>query len=333
LQVGAFLPEPLEQHLDRLAFEAPQSAEARERLFGGTAPAALTGGPVIADPETLREIPAPFTDVVTDAERIRFAAFGSGAPVFAARAMKLATDTQLPVTAVVAIDVRTAEASGNTADAMRCYRDAVGKWLPELRAIAKDLPVPFDLIYEEGDAEELIAGAGDARELLVLPTNGWIDHGVTLRQENATRDPDGLLRMIERHPGPVLYAGDTVSNGKVVVIYDGSPAVKRALAFAIDNNLWGVNTLHIVGRLDPVSRMAIDAMIADREITLTHVDRDVDASARPLLTPEDIPEDMADTTAIILPDAPRPLRVNWYGRFWQDCIAEGWRGDVLVWTQ
>lgn len=312
------LAEPIEDRLDRLAFQAPHTAPVPTGLGR-----AVTLEELIRDP-----IPAPAPELPITPERLRFAALGTDAPRFARRAAGLAAEAGLPATAVIALDLRLAGVTGDSQETLRRCRNAVGAWMPELRAIADDLAVPLDLVYEEGDAEDLITGAGECRELLVLPTEGWVDHGLALTTPHQTREPDGLLRLSDRHPGPVLYATAELPSGPIVVVDDGSDAVRRAIALALDSRLWPAEEMHIVGVTDPVSRTAIDAQAAAAGITTRYTALDITRSERPLLSEALI----GDAAAVIVPDLPRPLRVYWYGAFWQDRIATGWRGDVLVWT-
>lgn len=321
------LTAPLEEKLDKLAFQAPVEVKGfrpSTQLPGLAEPVAELRDPEEALPETALE---PI-DIPIRAERVRFAAFGSGAPAFAERAAKLAVRLELPMTAVIAIDTRLAESTCDTGGALRSYRNAIGAWLPELREIADKLPVPFDLLYEEGDAEGLLCGTGECRELLVLPIDGWIDHGVTLRTPCTTWDPDGLLRLADRHPGPVLYAGAAKPEGVGVVVHDGSDEVRYALSFALQNKLWLLDELRIVGKLDPVSKLEIEGMAAAADMPVRFIERAVARKAHPVFEPNEL----ADVTAVVLPDLPGPRRTSWYGDFWQDRIARGWRGDVLVWT-
>lgn len=317
------LASPLEERLDTFAFQAPAEVKGvrpSAQLPGIGEPAAE-----VLDPEGAPLKPA---DMPVRAERVRFAAFGAGAPAFAERVAKLAVRLELPLTAVIAIDTRLAESTCDTSGALRSYRNAIGAWLPEMRALADKLPVPFDLLYEEGDAEDLLCGTADSRELLVLPIDGWVDHGVTLRTPCSTWDPDGLLRLADRHPGPVLYAGATKPEGAGAVLHDGSDDVRYALSFALENRLWLLDELRVVGQLDAVSRLEIEGMAAAADTPVRFIDRPVERKAHPVFEPGE----MTDVTAVILPDLPGPRRTNWFGDFWQDRVARGWRGDVLVWT-
>ena len=74
---------------------------------------------------------------------------------------------------MIAVDTRYVDATGDSAATMRAIRDRVCCWLPDLRDVFQEKGVPLDLVYEEGDAEALMSGVGDAREFLVLPTAGW----------------------------------------------------------------------------------------------------------------------------------------------------------------
>ena len=132
---------------------------------------------------------------------------------------------------------------------MRAIRDRVCCWLPDLRDVFQEKGVPLDLVYEEGDAEALMSGVGDAREFLVLPTAGWADHGVDIATPHATKEPDGLLRIANAHPGPVMYAVDEQKSGPVVVSFDNSYDIWRAMDLALVEGLWSMSELRIVGSI------------------------------------------------------------------------------------
>lgn len=318
--------EPIEKKLERVADAG--------RPFGATGlaggPAGSSSGPVTADPVlaglTGRDF-ASLKDAIAP-ERVRFAAVGGGVPLLAHRAADFAARTGRPLTAVIAVDTRYVDATGDSAATMRAIRDRVCCWLPDLRDVFQEKGVPLDLVYEEGDAEALMSGVGDAREFLVLPTAGWADHGVDIATPHATKEPDGLLRIANAHPGPVMYAVDEQKSGPVVVSFDNSYDIWRAMDLALVEGLWSMSELRIVGFVDDDIRAEIERRAEEAGVPVVFVVVDSAPRGGPL-----IPADVArDAVAVILPDLPRPLRTRWYGMFWQDKISPGWRGDVLVWT-
>ncbi len=314
--------EPIEKQAERLDFQglAP---------VGGTdvVPAALR---LPADP-VLQEVEqhnfASLKDVIAP-ERVRFAAVGDVAPNLARRAAGFADRANLPLTAVVAIDEGYVDSTANSTETLRAIRDKVSHWLPDLRELSDALDVPVDLVYEEGDAAALMAGVGDVREFLVLPTDGWADHDIGIATPYATKEPDGLLRVAGMHPGPTLYAVDEQKEGPVTVLFDGSYDVWRALDLALVEGLWAITELRIFGYVDAPSREEIEQRAADANVPVVFADPKLKAPSTAMLPKEVI----QDAVAVILPDLPRPLRTRWYGVFWQDKIAPDWRGDVLVWT-
>lgn len=321
------LSEPLEEKLDELRFEAPQAT-------GFVRPATNIGAflePPSDDAELVAPQPAGsfvLDDINFAAERIRFAAIGAEAPAFASRISKLATRLSLPLTAVIAIDTKLADGVDCKGSAIRSYRDAVSTWMPQIKELAEKLPVPLDLHYEEGDAEALLCGDGDTRELLVLPTEGWVNHGVSAISSDHSWESEGLLRLADGHPGPVLYAHDVKPSGVAAVLYDGSEAVRNAIAFALENKVWLIDEMRIVGTLDEMSKQAISDLAYKQGIYVSFIDRKIIKGAQPAFYKTEV----EDATAVILPSLLGPPRTYWYGHFWQDRVHIDWRGDVLVWT-
>jgi monovalent cation/proton antiporter MnhG/PhaG subunit len=308
--------QPIEQEAERIEILTPDAGD--------------DGTPAPGDP-LLKEVSekgmVSLKDVVTP-DSVRFAAVGEVAPQLARRAAGFAARTSLPLTAVVAVDTDYVDATDNSSETLRLIRDKVSHWLPDLRAMSDDLGVPVNLVYEEGNAAALMAGVGDVREFLVLPIDGWADHGVGVATPHATKEPDGLLRVAGMHPGPVLYAVDEQKPGPVAVLFDGSYDVWRAMDLALVEGLWEISELRIFGYADAQSRAEIEQRAADAGVPVAFSGEDTVAPENQMM-PNEIAE---GAVAVILPDLPRPLRTRWYGVFWQDKIAPNWRGDVLVWT-
>ncbi|MEM0899279.1 MAG: monovalent cation/H(+) antiporter subunit G [Pseudomonadota bacterium] len=272
----------------------------------------------------------PSLDAVIMPERVRVAALGQDAPLLAKRAAKFAARASLPMTAVVALDTHYADQTPDKAETLRKMRDEVSSWLPDLNKLSGEMNVPIDLVYEEGDAEALMAGVGDEREFLVLPTNGWADHEIGVGTIHATREPDSLLRVVNKHPGPVIYAVDDAEAGPIAVQFDGSFNVWRGLDLAIREGLWDASEVRVYGFVDVDERAEIAARCGEADLPVTFISPQSDPVDDDEIFPQSV---MEDVIGVILPDLPRPLRVNWYRWFWQDRIAKDWRGDVLVWTQ
>ncbi|MEM1288152.1 MAG: monovalent cation/H(+) antiporter subunit G [Pseudomonadota bacterium] len=313
---------PIEAQSERVDYQALPDPSGAETEMGISAAHA---DPVLGEATepsfiSLKDVVAP--------ERVRFAAIGEVAPNLARRAAGFADRANLPLTAVVAIDKGYIDSTENSAQTLRLIRDKVSHWLPDLRQLSESLNVPVDLVYEEGDAAALMAGVGDVREFLVLPTDGWADHDVGVATPYATKEPDGLLRVAGLHPGPTLYAVDEQKAGPVAVLFDGSYDVWRALDLALVEGLWEMTELRVYGYVDMLSRAEIEQRAGDAGVTVTFAEQDLVAPKSQML-PSRVVD---DAVAVILPDLPRPLRTRWYGVFWQDKIAPDWRGDVLVWT-
>ncbi|MEN0001225.1 MAG: monovalent cation/H(+) antiporter subunit G [Pseudomonadota bacterium] len=311
--------QPLERSIEDLAFDVAtppvQMPPAAEELG-----VAYPTGAARSGPRSLKDMIAP--------ERVRFAALGAGAPKLAKRAADFAARAELPLTAVVALDTRYAEQTSNKAETLRLMRDQISTWLPNLNKLSEESKVPIDLIYKEGDAEALMAGVGDHKEFLVLPTKGWADHEVGVKTTLATREPDSLLRIVAKHPGPVMYAVDETMAGAVAVQFDGSFNVWRGIDLALVEELWDMSELRVYGYVDQESREEIESRCAMVNVPVHFITPKAGETKQSAL-----PSHMMDgVVGVILPDLPRPLHVDWYGLFWQDRIAQGWRGDVLVWT-
>ncbi|MEM6711129.1 MAG: monovalent cation/H(+) antiporter subunit G [Pseudomonadota bacterium] len=309
--VLARLDVPLETASQQLAFE-PTSSQTVASHVGAQAVA-------------VEHVPSP--------ERVRFAAIGNTAPTLGRRAAGFAARTALPLTAVVAVDTSYADATENSAETMRQMRDTVSHWLPDLRSLSDELGVPIDLVYEEGDAAAAMAGVGDVREFLILPIDGWADHGVgeaagPSATGSSAKDPDGLLRVCDLHPGPVLYAVESQQMGPVAILFDGSPEVWRGLDFALREGLWTISDLRVFGSIDAAARELIETKASNAGVPVRFLDADLPVEDGTLF-----PHEVADgVVAVILPDLPSPKHIRWNGLFWQDRIARNWQGDVLVWT-
>lgn len=302
---------PIEQDAERVDFIDPT---------GGT-----VGDPVAREMSaqgllSLKDVVAPTS--------VRFAAIGDRAPAYARRAAHFASRTSLPLTAVVALDTDYAEATGNTDKTLGLMRGKAESLVQSLNAIAGELGVALNVVHEEGDAAASMAGVGDQREFLVLPTDGWADHDVGVATPHATKEPDGLLRVAELHPGPTLYAVEDQKTGPIAVLFDGSYNVWRALDLALVEGLWEASELRVFGFVDEISRGEIEQRASDAGMPVTF-STPIAVAPENALFPNEI---IQDVIAVILPDLPHPLRTRWYGVFWQDKIAQGWRGDVLVWT-
>ncbi|MEM1377386.1 MAG: monovalent cation/H(+) antiporter subunit G [Pseudomonadota bacterium] len=311
--------QPLERSIEELAFDAPKPDTRRAPTLEEKAAA--------YPQEAMRYGAKSLKDMISP-ERVRFAALGAGAPALAKRAADFAARAELPLTAVVAIDTRYAEQTANKAETLRVMRDKVSTWLPNLNKLSEESNVPIDLVYKEGDAEAIMAGVGDHKEFLILPTRGWVDQDAGVKTTLATREPDSLLRIVAKHPGPVMYAVDEAQSGAVAVQFDGSFNVWRGIDLALVEQLWNMSELRVYGFVDPESRAEIEQRCEVADVPVTFITPQAKPTSETAL-PTDV---MEGVVGVIIPDLPRPLHVDWYGCFWQDRVSNGWRGDVLVWT-
>lgn len=303
--------EPIETESERVDIADPTSGDVGDPIARQASAEGLS---------SLKDVVAPAS--------VRFAAIGDSAPQLGKRAADFAARTSLPMTAVVALDQDYADATDNTAQTLDLMRTKVGSWMDGLTTMAQELGVTLNVVYEEGDAAASMAGVGDKREFLVLPTDGWADHDVGVATPHATKEPDGLLRVAELHPGPTLYAVDEQKSGPIAVHFDGSAEVWRALDLALVEGLWNATEMRVFGFVDTVSRAEIEQRAGDANVPVIFSDPTAVAPDNTLF-PDDF---VKDAIAVILPDLPHPLRTRWYGVFWQDKISPDWRGDVLVWT-
>jgi hypothetical protein len=171
--------------------------------------------------------------------------------------------------------------------------------------------------YAEGDPFALLARLASPGGLLVAPTEGWFSHGIALPVASYARSSDRLLAFADSYPGHVLFVPREPSPvRRVIAVDDGSTGFLADLAFAIDK--WV-----ITGPGDPEAPTV-------RRLVVQTVLNGTGARWRFPAAGEDPAQVAAGAEAACLHQLEKPLRTDWYGVFWQERVAPGWRGELLL---
>ena len=154
-----------------------------------------------------------------------FAIFGPDAKAIARRAETLAHARSVPLSGIAVID-EDCITRAKVPDPGEVIRSALAGTLAETQGVTAESRVPFSLTYEEGDPLTLIPACdAQARELLLLPCEGWCDHGADLGlPAGESRPGDKLFALAERHAGATLFIGTAQASGPVAILHDGSDA-------------------------------------------------------------------------------------------------------------
>jgi monovalent cation/proton antiporter MnhG/PhaG subunit len=303
----------------------PEAVEASE-------PAPVVEPPVVEPPVV--EPPVVEPEVVAPAEpwaipgyaAVRFPVIGPDAGPLASRAWRLAVAREVPAIGIAVLDstcVDTARIPAASDRIRACLADAVA----DTRRVAGSGRVPFTLIYEEGDPLALIPARDDgARELLLLPTEGWCHHGAQFTfPVYEERMADKLFTLAERHAGPTLFAGSgTPEEPRAVIVHDGTERTQRLALWALRTGIWPLCEVTLIGRPAAAQIEALAATAESCGLAFDHLTK-TNPPFSALL-----PRLHAGVTAVIMGEPPQPARVNAYGTFWQDRVIPGFRGDVLV---
>jgi monovalent cation/proton antiporter MnhG/PhaG subunit len=178
--------------------------------------------------------------------------------------------------------------------------------------------------YAEGDPYRLLARFASADGLLVAPTQGWFSHGVDLAVASYARSSDRLLGFVDSYPGHALLVPPEIRPvTRVIAVDDGSTQFLANLAFAIHKRLWGEVEYVVTGPGDPEAPTV-------RRLVVSSVLNGTGARWRFAGADESEADIAAHCEAAILHSLEKPLRTDWYGVFWQDRVAAGWRGEILV---
>jgi len=246
-------------------------------------------------------------------DAVRFAIFGPDAKAIARRAEALAHARSVPLSGIAVID-EDCIARAKVSDPGEVIRSALAGTLAQTQGVTAESRVPFSLTYEEGDPLALIPATDPgARELLLLPCQGWCDHGADLGLPAGESAPgDKLFTLAGRHESATLFVGTAQEGGPVAIMHDGSERLQKLALWALGSGLWEAKEIRLTGHPDAAQTAALDKAAGENGLTLTPADA--------------VP---ADARAVIMAEPPaRPLHEA--GEFWQDRIAGGFRGDVLV---
>jgi hypothetical protein len=232
----------------------------------------------------------------------------------------------VPAIGIAVIDTTCVE-TARIPEASDRIRACLANAVADTRRVTGNGRVPFTLIYEEGDPLALVPGADEAaRELLLLPTDGWCHHGAhfTLPVYEG-RLSDKLFKLATRHAGPTLFAGTgEPDEQRVVIAHDGSERTHRSALWALRTGIWPLREVTLIGQpqphqVDELGRAAAGAGLAFDHLAKTNA-----------LFSALLPGMHAGVTAVIMGKPPEPARINAYGTFWQDRLIPGFRGDVLI---
>ncbi len=241
------------------------------------------------------------------------------------RSLTIRAANKVPMKAIAVVDEGFLEATGDVQGTRAKVRQNVARAIEEMETLLPKRRSFFSLSYEEGDPMRLIASSEDRGSLLVLPNKGWCNHGVGIATPMATGRPEGLLRLADRHAGPVLYLGrkPLVQTPLIAVADDGSEAIVQGLDWALSGRLWKSPKLLIVGLGKP-ARHGVFAALAGRLGS--------DIVGEPSQSPSGsmLPKEAIAADVLVTASLPSPKRTDWYGMFWHDSIVPGWAGEVLL---
>ena len=309
---------PLSMSEDALAGVIPRARaplEERQRAaFAGLAPA-MPEVPYGEGPPSSRPVSddahGAEAEAVSDPrpgfDGVRFAVLAPHAGLVARRARALAVKCHVPLTAVAVLERAGAE---DTVSATReAARARLAEAIAEVRRETAECGVPLSVTYEEGDPLALIpAPPSRRRELLVLPIAGRLDQSADAR---SPASDEKLFALAERHAGPTLFVGaEARGAGEVVVVHDGSARLQRLAAWALASRIWPAASVVVVGQESAEDIAALQAIAADAGVSLTSA-----AGS----------EAVAGAIGIVLPGLQRSA-----GEPWEDRLAPGFKGDVLV---
>ena len=301
---------PLEERLERTLPVAP-----RQTIETDEAQAA----PITFRPEDLPQ-PLPLSQLLVGLVH------GSDEAVIG-RAKRIAMTTGAETTALALLDQTVIDAAGRDAPSRENARITMRARLAEMVDGVREQPdANIAVHYEEADPIGVVETMGDKAGLLVLPHEGWFHHNVAVETPALTRNPDGLLAMADRYKGYCLFVPRTISEvERVVVLDDGSDSVVPMLAWCLKHRIWpNASFLYDTYQmwqvpLPQVRHSMVEALFEEAGVQYSFA------------SPSEKREALfARAQAACLPDLPRPLRTNWYGQFWLDRYAKGWRGEVLV---
>ncbi|MDN2579134.1 monovalent cation/H(+) antiporter subunit G [Aquibium sp. ELW1220] len=274
------------------------------------------------------DLPAPRPAPVVSLpaiETVRFAVIQGQVPAVAARACAIARRLRSDLSAHVIIDTAAFECAADPASARQLIRERASEAIRDMRACMEGSGGEAALNYDEGDPERLLASSEPGRVLLVLPCEGWFHHQVEVRRDQTTWDPDGLLRLPMVHRGPVLFVSPDApvpGQGTIVVRDRGEAHLPALLEWALAGDLWQASHIVHVGRGAADRREEVEAIA--RRFGCSFESRAVNTDDC------SIPDDIRRPRAVILGQAPRPLRTSWFGSHWRRRISPDVPCEVLL---
>lgn len=267
--------------------------------------------------------PAPVVSLPA-VETVRFAVIQGQVPAVAARARAIAGRLRADLSAHVIIDTAAVDCAADPAGARQLIRGRASEAIRDMRACMEGSSEAV-LNYDEGDPERLLASSEPGRVLLVLPCEGWFHHQVEVRRDQTSWEPDGLLRLPTVHHGPVLFVSpDAPAPGQeTIVVRDrGEVHLPVLLEWAMAGDLWQASHVVHVGRGAADGRDAVEAIARRFGCSF---------EGRVVATDDcSIPDDIRRPRAVILGQAPRPLRTSWFGSHWRRRISPDVPCEVLL---
>lgn len=173
---------------------------------------------------------------------------------------------------------------------------------------------------EEDDPLKALPRMLRPADLLVLPGEGWFNHGVGREPDSMSGRGERLLPLARRVSVPVLLAGRNVPVSRVTVLDDGGDRIAQAIATLAQHRLFGSAAVTVVAvggeRAIPERRAQIGTLGAQLDLNFSAADT-MSGGAR--------------TVGEVVVCANLPTsRADRYGMDWRDKIAPGWRGHVLL---
>jgi monovalent cation/proton antiporter MnhG/PhaG subunit len=292
----AFAPQPA---------PAPEPAPAREPAFD-PAPAHRDRRADLPALTALSEVTVPVIATLPEAAYRRTAA--------------LAVDAGVPATALATLDRQLVEQADRpaAAESLAAMRAALDRLLADRLGDHR-----YTVQYDETDPVELAQTKLSGDGLLVLPQRGWFHHDVALPSACFRRSSDRLLAFAVAAPARKLFLpADPVSVARVLVLDDGSVAAAAQLRWALAHRIWPEAEMLVVAQdgrglsADRQAELAAAADAAGGEIRFARMGS--------------LHDHAPACEAICLPRLRPPYRTDWYGQFWLDRLAPGWRGELLV---
>lgn len=275
----------------------------------------LVFAPARADPARSIKLPP-----VTSLSEVTIPVIGTLPATAYRRIAALAVDAGVPATALATLDRQLVEQAdrASAAYALAAMRTALDRLIADRLSDHR-----YAVRYDEADPIELARTQLSADGLLVLPQRGWFHHGVELPMHCFQRTSDRLLAFAVAAPPRKLFLPERpVAVTRVLLVDDGSAATAAQLRWTLAHRIWPDAELVVAAQdgrglsADRQADLATAAQAAGADVLFARIGGLADHAHQ--------------CGAICLPRLRAPYRTDWYGQFWLDRIAHGWRGELLV---